>query len=304
MTAPTLNSTDGTAPATRAGKPRKAKRSLKKQRYSMGTWGIWALLVIGAAVVAFPFYWMFVTSVTPGGQATSNEFYLWPEAFTCSNYQEAFTRLPMAQWITNSLTIAVIETVLSVFVSMLAGYAFAKFKFRGRTMIFFLYLLTIMVPIQVTLVPSFLVIVKLGLVDSIWGVILPGATEATAVFIARQFMLSLPQELMEAARMDGLGELKIFFRIVVPLSGPLIGVLAILAFMGRWNEFLWPMMVLQGESSQTLPVGLASLQGGEAFASPWGTILAVATISIIPVLVMFLIFQRQFVRGIASTGLK
>ncbi|MDT0316967.1 carbohydrate ABC transporter permease [Streptomyces millisiae] len=269
-----------------------------------GTWAIWTLLVIAALITAFPLYWMVATSLTGGTLTQSQDFRLWPADIGLDNYTAVFRELPVGHWIVNSLLIATVGTVLTVVVSLLAGFAFAKYRFRGRTAIFFAYLLTIMVPIQVTLVPSFLVIVKLGLVDTVWGVILPGAAEATAVFIARQFMLNIPTELLEAARIDGAGELRIFLRVVLPLSGPLIGVLTVLAFMARWNEFLWPLIVLQGEDNLTLPVGLAGLQGSESFAAPWGPIMAMATLTTLPVLVIFLLCQRQFVQGIANTGLK
>ncbi|MGO2750612.1 MAG: carbohydrate ABC transporter permease [Pseudoclavibacter sp.] len=263
-----------------------------------------ALLVLITLTMMFPFYWMLVTALTPEGQATSTEFRLWPSEPTLDNFVLAFTTQPLWTWIGNSMLISTIGAALSIVVSLLAGYAFAKFRFRGRTVIFMAYLLTIMIPIQVTLVPAFLVVVNLGLVNTIWGVILPGLAEATGIFIARQFMMSIPDEIIEAARLDGASELRIFLKIVLPLSGPLIGVLAILTFLARWNEFLWPFVVLQGEEMQTLPMGLASLQGGDLFSTPWGMVLAVCTIAVLPVLVLFLIFQKQFVQGISSTGLK
>jgi ABC-type glycerol-3-phosphate transport system permease component len=275
---------------------------IARRRASRGL--VLALLVAITLVMLFPFLWMIVTSLTPNGQAASPDFWLWPQMPTFENYVEAFTTQPLLVWIRNSVVISIVGALLSVVVSLLAGYAFAKFRFRGRTLIFLAYLLTIMIPIQVTLVPTFLVAVNLGLVNSVWGVILPGAAEATGVFIARQFLLSIPDELLEAARIDGAGEIRTFFRVVLPLSGPLIGVLAILAVMARWNEFLWPFVVLQGDDVLTLPVGLASLQGGDLFSTPWGMILAITTIAVLPMLVVFLVFQRQFVQGIATTGTK
>lgn len=274
----------------------------RRRRASKGL--IVTLLVLITGTMLFPFYWMLVSALTPEGQANSTTFRLWPEAPTLDNFVSAFTEQPLWTWIGNSMLISVIGATLSVVVSLLAGYAFAKFRFRGRQLIFMSYLLTIMIPIQVTLVPAFLVVVNLGLVNTIWGVILPGLAEATGIFIARQFMLSIPDELLEAARLDGASELRIFVTVVLPLSGPLIGVLAILTFLARWNEFLWPFVVLQGEGLQTLPIGLSSLQGGDQFATPWGMVLAVCTVAVLPVLIVFLIFQRQFVQGIASTGLK
>ncbi|MEU6647597.1 carbohydrate ABC transporter permease [Saccharomonospora sp. NPDC046836] len=285
------------APATAVQQPRPRRRKA-------GTKPVFALLTAITVVMLFPFFWMIVTSLTPNGQATGTDFRLWPADPTLENYREAFFERPLLTWLTNSLLITVIGTVLGVIVSLMAGYAFAKFRFRGRTVIFLAYLLTIMIPIQVTLIPTFVVAVNLGLVNSIWGVILPGAAEATGVFIARQFMLAVPDDLLEAARLDGASEIRIFLRVVLPVSGPLIGVLAILSVMSRWNEFLWPFVILQGDDVQTLPVGLAALQGGEVASTPWGTILAVTTVAVVPVLLVFLLFQRQFVQGIATTGSK
>lgn len=276
----------------------------RQARMTPGRWAVWALLVGGALVMAFPVYWILVTAVTPGGQSQSGRFYLWPDGPTLANFTEAFDSQPVGRWIVNSLVISGIGTAITVVVALMAGYAFAKFSFRGRNLLFGAFLLTIVVPAQVTLVPSFLVVVNLGLVDTIWAVILPRAGDAIAVFIARQFMLKIPDALLEAARIDGAGELAIFRRIVLPMSGPLVGVLVILAFMGKWNDFLWPLITLQGTENLTLPVALSSMQSSGIFENPWGPIMAIAFLSLLPLLVVFLVFQRTFVQGIASTGLK
>ena len=248
--------------------------------------------------------WMVISALTPGGQSQSSQFYLWPEAPTLSNFSEVFSTQPVWRWIGNSLLIAVVTTAISVCVSLGAGYALAKYRFWGKGLLYTAFLITIMIPIQVTLVPSFLVVARLGLVDSPWAVILPTAFDVVGIFIARQFMLSVPNALVEAARVDGAGEFRAFFQVVLPTCGPLIGVLVILAFMARWNDFLWPMVVLQGNESLTVPVALSTLTNNPAFASPWGAVMAVATITVLPILVVFLAFQRQFVQGIASTGIK
>ncbi|GAA1487511.1 carbohydrate ABC transporter permease [Brachybacterium sacelli] len=266
------------------------------------------LLVAGLALLAilmvFPLYWMVVSALTPGGQSQSSQFYLWPEAPTLANFTEVFTSQPVARWIWNSVLISVVTTAISVVVSLGAGYALAKFRFAGRGMLYAAFMLTIMIPIQVTIVPSFLVVARIGLVDSPWAVILPTAFDVVGIFIARQFMLGVPDALIEAARVDGAGEFRAFFSVVLPTCGPLVGVLVILAFMARWNDFLWPMVVLQGAESLTVPVGLSTLTNNPAFASPWGAVMAVATVTVLPILVVFLVFQKQFVQGISSTGIK
>src|SRR5699024_1424578 len=175
-------------------------------------------------------------------------------------------------------------------------------KFPGRDLLFVLILVTITVPIQVIMVPEFVIVNKLGLTDTPWPVILPRSAEAIAIFMARQFMLNIPDEMINAARVDGAGELTIFWRIVLPMSGPLIAVLVILTFVWRWNEFIWPLIALPSIDSFTLPVGLNSMDS--VYNSATGSIMAVSLISIVPVLLVFLVFQRRFVQGMASTGLK
>lgn len=288
------------SPATTAA----ARTRGERPRTSPRRWLLVALLTALALMMVFPLYWMVVSALTPGGQSQSSEFYLWPAEPTFANFSEVFSTQPVWRWIANSLFIAVVTTAISVCVSLGAGYALAKFSFWGKGLLYAAFLVTIMIPIQVTLVPSFLVVARLGLVDSPWAVILPTAFDVVGIFIARQFMLSVPNALVEAARVDGAGEFRAFFSVVLPTCGPLIGVLVILAFMARWNDFLWPMVVLQGNESLTVPVALSTLTNNPAFASPWGAVMAVATVTVLPILAVFLAFQRQFVQGISSTGIK
>ncbi|MDQ0642998.1 ABC transporter permease [Microbacterium murale] len=275
-----------------------------RERTSPRRWLLFAALTALAILMVFPVYWMFVSALTPGGQSQSGSFYLVPSEPTMQNYVEVFATQPVLAWLGNSLFIAGIGTALSVCISLSAGYALAKFRFRGRGLLYALFLVTIMIPIQVTLVPSFLVVARIGLVDSPWAVILPTLFDTVGIFIARQFMLGVPDALMEAARLDGASEFVVFFRVVLPSCGPLVGVLVILGFMNRWNDFLWPLVVLQGNENLTVPVALSTLTTNPAFSSPWGPVMAVATITVIPLLVVFLVFQRQFVQGIASSGIK
>lgn len=280
--------------------PTRARRA----RTSPRRWLLVAVLAVLALLMVFPLYWMVISALTPGGQSQSSEFYLFPAEPTLANFTEVFSTQPVWRWIWNSLLIAVVTTAISVCVSLGAGYALAKYSFWGKGLLYTAFLITIMIPIQVTLVPSFLVVARLGLVDSPWAVILPTAFDVVGIFIARQFMLSVPNALVEAARVDGAGEFRAFFSVVLPTCGPLVGVLVILAFMARWNDFLWPMVVLQGNESLTVPVALSTLTNNPAFASPWGAVMAVATVTVLPILAVFLVFQRQFVQGIASTGIK
>jgi len=263
---------------------------------------VWLLLAAGAAVMIFPVYWMFATAVRPKEEIFGGAAGLIPSAFVWQNFAEATQRMPFLQWAVNSSVIAVIAVIITVALNLLSGYAFAKFRFAGRNILFIGVLSALMIPIQVILVPLFLVISQLGLLNSYWGVILPRAAEAFGIFMVRQFMVSIPDELLEAARLDGASELSIFFRIVVPLSKPIIAVLVIFTFMWRWNDFALPLVVLMDQDMYTVQLGLNILKG--QYNTEWTNIMAIALLSLTPMLVIFAFFQRYFVQGIAGSGLK
>ncbi|HWV76597.1 MAG TPA: carbohydrate ABC transporter permease, partial [Isoptericola sp.] len=215
--------TTAVLPARPAAEPRSG-RSPRERRSHRRRWLLTAGLTAVAILVVFPLYWMVVSALTPGGQSQSSDFYLWPDAPTLGNFTEVFATQPVWRWLGNSFLVATVGTALSVGVSLGAGYALAKYRFRGRGLLYAVFLVTIMIPIQVTLVPAFLVVARLGLVDSPWAVILPTLFDVVGIFIARQFMLGVPDALIEAARLDGAGELRTFFRVVLPSCGPLVGV--------------------------------------------------------------------------------
>jgi ABC-type glycerol-3-phosphate transport system permease component len=265
-------------------------------------WALWVLLLAGGLIVIFPIYWMLATAVSPGGLAQSGHFYIWPHTVDWGNFRTAWDSQPVASWFENSAVIAIGGVILTTVMSLMAGYAFAKFRFRGRTVLFFAYLITVMIPLQVVMVPEFVIVTRLHLADSYLGVILPGAANAVSVFMARQFMLAIPDELIEAARVDGARDFGVFVRVVLPMCGPLISVLVILNFVGRWNDFLWPLIVLESPNRFTLPIGLNSLN--TTFSTPWDLIMAITLLSTLPVIAVFVVFQRRFVQGIATTGLK
>jgi alpha-1,4-digalacturonate transport system permease protein len=195
-----------------------------------------------------------------------------------------------------------VATVLTLLINSMAAYAFAKYNFRGRDGLFVMTLAMIMIPLQVILIPIYLVVSSLGLVNTYWGMIIPAAATPTGVFIIRQYMLTIPDELIEAARIDGAGEFRIFARIVLPLCRPALAVVAIFSILWRWNDFLWPLLIAQKEELYTLPVALALLNG--QLVVPYNIVLAMSVMSIIPVLFMFVFMQRQIVQGIAQTGIK
>jgi len=263
---------------------------------------VWLVLVVGALVVAFPLYWMFATAVRPKKEIFSGGLDLVPSTFVWSNFSDAWNKLPWDQFYINSIAIAAIAVPVTVFINLLAGYTFAKYKFPGRDILFLLMISTLMIPIQVIMVPEFLIVAKLGWVNTWWGVLVPRAAEAFGLFMVRQFMVSIPDELIEAARLDGAGEFTIFRRVVLPLSWPVIAVLSIFTFMWRWNDFAWPLVVLQEQSSYTVPLGLNLMQG--QYFTDWTGLMSMSLLSIIPMMLVFIFFQRYFIQGIASTGLK
>ncbi len=263
---------------------------------------VWLALTAGALVMIFPIYWMFATAIRPRTEIFASLVALVPHAITWDNFAAIWQRTPLLDWAGNSMFIAVIGVVVTVFANLLCGYTFAKFRFPGRDLLFFAILGALMIPIQVIIVPEFLIVAQLGLLNSPWGVILPRAAEAFGIFMVRQFMVSIPDELLEAARLDGAGEFNIFLRVVLPLSRPIIAVLVIFTFMWRWNDFAWPLVVLTDHAQYTLPLGLNLLRGENN--PEWGQVMALALLALLPMLAIFLAFQRHLVQGIASTGLK
>jgi len=267
-----------------------------------GDVAVLGLLIAGALVMVFPLYWMFATAVRPRKELFSGHFDLLPSQLVWSNFSEAWGKLPFTQFYINSFAIAIIAVVVTVFINLLCGYTFAKYKFWGRDVLFLLLISTLMIPIQVIMVPEFLIVSKLGWVNTYWGVLVPRAAEAFGIFMVRQFMVSIPDELIEAARLDGAGEFTIFRRVVLPLSWPVIAVLTIFTFMWRWNDFAWPLVVLQDRASYTVPLGLSLMKG--QYYTDWTGLMGMSLVSIVPILLVFIFFQRYFIQGIASTGMK
>jgi multiple sugar transport system permease protein/alpha-1,4-digalacturonate transport system permease protein len=263
---------------------------------------VWILLAAGALLMFFPLYWMLATAIRPEGELFNGEFDLVPSEFLWGNFVEAWNTLPFGVFYINSIGIAVIGVAVTVFINLLAGYTFAKYKFWGRDVLFLLLLSTLMIPIQVIMVPEFLIVAGLGWVNTWAGVLVPRAAEAFGLFMVRQFMLGIPDELIEAARLDGAGEFKIFLRVVLPLSWPVIAVLTIFTFMWRWNDFAWPLVVLQEQASYTVPLGLNLMKG--LYFTDWNGIMSMSLVSILPMLLIFLFFQRYFIQGIANSGMK
>lgn len=261
-----------------------------------------AFLTAVALVVLIPIVWTVLGSFKTPTELAQSPPTLLPESFGLGNYTEALSSFNFPRYLFNSFFVVAVATVLTLVINSMAAYALAKFNFRGRDFLFLTTLATIMIPLQVIFIPVYQVVAGLGLVNSLWGMIIPAAATPTGVFLLRQYMLTIPDELIEAARIDGAGELRIFLQVVLPLCRPALAVVAIFSVIWRWNDFLWPLIIAQSEDVYTLPVALSRFAGQEVV--PFNLILAMSVVSMLPVVVLFLFFQRQIAQGIASTGLK
>lgn len=261
-----------------------------------------AALGLLALVTLFPLYWMAVTALSPAGQIFARTLHLYPSRAAWENFARVWSLYPYGRWALNSAVVTLAGATLSTLLSVMAGYAFAKHAFRGSLLVFAALICTMMLPEQVLLIPQFLLAAKLHGVDSWWALILPGAAQAFGVFVARQSLAGFPDELLEAARLDGADEWTIFWRIVLPLSKPLLAVLFLFAVLDRWNDFAWPLVILQDQDALTLPVGLSRLFGEHA--TDWAAIMAVSIATVVPILLLFAFLQRYLVRGIAREGIK
>ncbi|NMB13254.1 MAG: carbohydrate ABC transporter permease [Firmicutes bacterium] len=269
---------------------------------SPGLWLAHILLGFLSLMALFPFLWMVATSFKQ-----TTVLFRWPPEFiprspTTANYVSLWTQSDFVYWMKNSVIISAVVTTISLLFNSMAAYSFAKRSFPGRDILFLLVLGTLMVPGQVTLVPVFLLISKLKWVNTYQAMILPLVAGPFGIFLMRQYMVTIPDALIDAARIDGCSEFGIFTGIILPLVKPALAALAVFAFQGSWNSFLWPLVVTTTSKMRTLPVGLAVYQA--QFTTQWGLVMAGATLTMIPVLVFFLLFQRYFVEGLALTGIK
>jgi multiple sugar transport system permease protein len=261
----------------------------------------YAALTIGSLWALFPFLWMISTSLKSDSEVLIYPPTWIPSPFVWDNYAQVTRLLPFGRFVINTTIVAVTVTILELTTSSFAAYAFARLRFPGRDKLFLLYLGTLMIPGQVTIIPNFLLISWLGGVDTYWALILPAAFSAFGTFLLRQFFMSIPQELEQAARIDGCSFFGIYRYIILPLSGPALATLAVFAFMTQWNAFLWPLIVTNKETMRTLTVGIRYF--GDDAPGQFNYLMAGTVMSLIPILVLFLLLQRYFVRGIATTGL-
>lgn len=277
------------------------RRPRRPIRWSRGA--TYTALVVGLLLTLMPFIWMLLGSFKTQGELLQRPITWWPENPTLENYEKWLSQLNYGQFFMNSIVVAVAVVLGNIIFCSMVGYALAKMRFPGKKVLFALVMLTLMVPGVVTLVPMFVLVSNMGLVNTYPALILPFLAGPLGVFLMRQFILGIPDALIEAARIDGAGEFRIFFRIVLPQCGPPLATLSILTFLGSWNNFLWPLVVAQTENMYTLPVAL-SLYSVGSNGTYYGLLMAGSVLVVTPILILFLFLQRYFVQGIAMTGIK
>ncbi len=301
---------------TAAQRTTPTKQAKWSRRFSLGTLLIIIGLSIGAVIFATPFIWMVITSLKTDRQVRTIPLELWPNPVLLEPYVRAWVGANFSTYTINSMIVASAAATTNALLSALMGYTLARMRFRGKNTIFNLILSTIMVPAQIAFIPLFLLVARMplaggnnilgqggsGMLDTYFGLMVPHVVTAFGVFLMRQFMLGFPSELEDAARVDGASEFMIFWRIMLPLSGPALITLFLLHFTGVWNDLLWPLVVTNSEAMRTLPLGLTQLRGVQY--TEWNMVMAGTAISVIPTVIIFLIGQRYFQRSIAITGIK
>lgn len=302
-----LLTTDGTVETPRtAPDPRRPGRDdvndAVRRRRRAGRMLRTTAIAVGALVMLFPFAWMVATSLTADTQLFATPPRLVPDPVDPSAYTRVAEAFPLWRWVANSIGVAVVSTFLQVLTSAMAAYVFARFEFRGQRTLFIVYLATLMIPLQVLIVPLFIEISRLGLQDTYAALLLPLIASPFGVFLLRQFFLTLPTEIEEAARIDGAGHWQVFTRIVLPMSKPALATLTVFAFMAAWNSFLWPLVAINSESLMTLPLGLSQLHG--RFTTEWNLVMAGSTVSVVPIVALYLFAQKYVIQGVALSGLK
>jgi ABC-type glycerol-3-phosphate transport system permease component len=264
------------------------------------------ILLALAAVSVTPFVWLICASFKQQKDMFSSAFLPWHDlsSLTLSNFKSLFTLIPFKLWLFNSLFLASTQTVLIVALSSLAGFALAKYDFRGKRPLMLVMLATMLLPSQVLLPSMYELMYHFGWINSYFALIIPGAVSVFGIFLFRQAMQTVPNELLHAARVDGCSEIRLWWEIALPIVRPMIGAFTLLAFLGSWNSYLWPQIILQDDAKYTLPVGLANLVGLPAFETQYGILMAGTLLSILPVAILFFILQKDFIAGLTSGAIK
>lgn len=276
--------------------------SLEKARAPAASVLVYLLLVLGAVMALLPMIWMLSASLMPSGEASSYPPRFFPSRVTFDHYLDLFTRLDLGRYLLNSAFVAFVVTLTSLAINSMAGYAFAKLRFRGRDRLFRALSAGLVLPVQVAMLPLFLLLKNMGMINTYWGVIIPGLASIFGIFLVRQYALAIPDEMLDAARVDGASELRIFWSIVVPGIVPILATLAIWTFLATWNDFMWPLIVLSDESRYTLPVALANLAGEHVQDTE--LMMAGSVITVLPVMLVFLFLQRYYIQGVMAGSVK
>ena len=263
---------------------------------------LYGLLLMGTALTLLPLFWMLMASLMPTGLANAFPPRLLPDTFTFEHYQTLFTRLELARYLFNSVLLAIAVTIIALLLNSMAGYAFAKLRFSGREGIFRVLLSALVIPAQIGVLPLFLMLKYLGLINTYFGIIIPGMASIFGIFLIRQYAFSIPDSLLDAARIDGAGEFRIYWSVVLPLCKPILITLALFTFMGTWNDFLWPLIVMTDDTMYTLPVALANLLGEHVQDTE--LMMAGAVLTVLPVMLVFVVLQRHYLEGISMGAIK
>jgi multiple sugar transport system permease protein len=285
---------------TQTGRPAREEKERETSRFLFSPWHL--VLIPIAVVMLIPMVWMLVTSLETLSETRHYPPVLLPHTLVPGNYTQVLQQAPFARWFVNTMIVTVATVAGNLLFCSLAGYAFARIKFFGREVVFVLLLATLMIPFQVVMIPTFIIVKDLGLINTLNALIVPNLANAFGVFLLRQFFRTLPVELEEAARIDGASRLSVLFKIVLPLSGPVLATLAVITFLWTWNDFLWPLITIYTPNNMTLQLGLTEFQGTHQTAT--NLLMAANVMSMLPVLLLFFLAQKYFIRGIATSGLK
>lgn len=272
------------------------------KRYRGSTILMTAIMAILAIAYLFPVLWLLLSSFKPGSELFSFPLKLFPEEFTLDNYKYAWSTMEFTKYVLNTSFVTIVATLLTIMASASCGYALAKYKYKWLSVFFICILATTMLPTEVIMNPTFTVIQKVGLYDNLWGLIIPSINTATGIFMFRQFFMTVPDDLLEAARIDGANEGRIFFRLMLPIAKPIIITLAIFSFQWRWNDYIWPLIVISDPNKYTIQVAIRSIVGADNI--DWVLLLSASVISLLPMVLLYAIFQRYIMDMGASSGLK
>ncbi|MEC2078329.1 carbohydrate ABC transporter permease [Metabacillus fastidiosus] len=275
---------------------------MRKKKSAKGAFLIHCFLIVGVLFVIFPFLWMIFSSFKSLPDFYNFSFF--PVKWDFSAYQFVFEKTEYVRWYLNSILVAITVTISCLIFNSLIGYTLAKHRFKGKNLIFILILSTLMIPSEMLVIPWYLLGVKAGVIDSYLGIMFPGLIQAFGIFLMRQFMKGIPDDTLDAARIDGMNEFRIWWSVVMPQVKPALSALGIITFLGNWNAYLWPVIAVTTEKMRTLPVGMAIYASADGGGIKWNVIMAMSTMAVVPMIIVFLIFQRKIVEGITLTGVK